>query len=934
MRARVKLPLRGRVVVGAASVSGAAVIGLSVHGLATAPAPGSLALTLAGLVGAMLAASWIWPLMNFVGRQSKALHVDEYSFVVLVLLVPSALLIATFALATLVAQGVRRRPLPKSAFNTGQCLLAAAAGCAVFRFAASRGAVTLSHLQLGGSARPPVYGALAAAVLGSFVYLLVNCVSVGAVLVATGTPWRAAFFDDIDTRLIFSAGCVLFGLTTAVIVAADPWLVAVALAPPFVLRLVLADQFEARRDRARVRGLFDATLFAHRSIGEADVTEAVLSSARTLLRCTSAWLAELPGDLSGGALQARLPLPDKHLWLTVSGRNRGEPFDSGDQALLDALAAVGTGALSNAWLYEEGRYQRERLAAITSSMGEGVCALGRGGEVTFLNPAACHMLGWKPTGEPAVSFHPSRRTEPLRVGLRAPAFLLAPARRALATKSTVTSYDTRFERADGAFVNVAFTASPIVAEGEPSGVVIVFRDISERKEFEEQLARHAFHDSLTGLPNRRLFLDHLDHALSRSTRSSETHAVLFIDVDRFKIINDSLGHHAGDHLLVAIAHRMKASLRPGDVLARFGGDEFTVLLEAVHGPEDAVGAAQRILDQLRSPVTLPDGHEVVATASIGIALTLPGMTRDDLLHDADVAMYEIKSKGRGGQYGVFDPTAMGVRSAERIELETSLRRALDEHELTVHFQPVFSIDEGEIVGAEALVRWRHPERGLLPPGSFISLAEETGLILPLGRQVLEEACRQARRWLETFGMALVVSVNLSARQFQQAALVEQIRDVLTGTGVRPEQLCLEVTESLAMDDVDRTRDILLALKDLGVRVAIDDFGTGHSALGYLSSFPVDVVKVDRSFVEGVECDPVKSAIVSAVIRLSEAIGSVTVVEGVETRAQLEHLRVLGCREVQGFHLARPMPASDMDELLRGAVQMMPVALGRRALAHR
>jgi diguanylate cyclase (GGDEF)-like protein/PAS domain S-box-containing protein len=583
---------------------------------------------------------------------------------------------------------------------------------------------------------------------------------------------------------------------------------------------------------------------------------------------------------------------------------------------------VGVGALSNAWLYDEARHQREQLSTITSSMAEGVCALDAAGEITFLNPAASAMLGWTSSDSPLGAASSANRG----IGRRAPAFLLEPARRAASRQSTVTSFDTRFERADGSVLHVAFTASPIVQQGSPPGAVVVFRDITERKEFEERLARHAFHDSLTGLPNRRLFLDHLDRALRRAARSQDVHAVLFADVDRFKLINDSLGHHAGDHLLVAIAERLQGSMRAGDMLARFGGDEFTILLEGVSSPDDAETAAQRILDQMRVPIALPDGHEVVASLSIGIALTMPGQGRDDLLHDADVAMYQAKARGRDGNYKLYDAAAMGARSAERIELEAELRCALQRHELEVHYQPLFSIADGQIVGAEALVRWHHPARGLLGPSSFIGLAEESGLILPLGRQVLEDACRQARRWYETFGIKLVVSVNLSARQFQQAGLVEEIENLLDDAGVDPSQLSLEITESLAMEDVARTREILVSLKALGIQVAIDDFGTGYSALGYLTHFPVDVVKIDRSFVDKVEVDPVKSAIVSAVIRLSEAIGTVAVVEGVETELQLCHLRGLGCPEAQGFHLARPMSVTAVDELLRAQIREM-VAVG-------
>ena len=892
-----KLAWRAQAVIAGALLGGLAVLAVAVYDLIEHGPPVGQQLLVMALFEVLLITSWVRPLILYVGDQSEAVHLDEGIFVVLILLVRPSVVVVIFALATVVAQGFKHRPLIKSAFNFGQVLISVGAGVAAYSLLHKTGSA-ISYVEIG------------AALLGAAIFFIVNSAAVAAILATTGGQWRGALLDGLDVRLLLVGGGMWVAISAGLVLSAFPWALPIAVLPLIIFRQVLAGHFEARHDRVRLHGLFEATLEAHSTMGKDDVRTAILASAQSLLRCPEAELTEHPADTA--ALSAPLPLADRSLWLTVSGRSRTEPFDRADRALLDALAAVGAGALSNAALYQEGRHQRERLSAITASLGEGVCAVNGSGQITFMNPAAFSMLGWdviEDLGNPELLAN-------VELGQRAPSFVLAPAMRAMATGETITSYDTRFQRADGTFLDVAFTVSPIVDGERPNGAVLVFRDITERKQFEEQLSRHAFHDALTGLPNRRLFLDHLDHALRRSQRSLERHAVLFADVDRFKMINDSLGHHAGDSLLIAITEQLRSVLRPGDVLARFGGDEFTILLEGVNATEDAVVAAQRILDRLREPISLPDGHEVVASVSIGIALTSPDQGRDDVLHDADVAMYQAKARGRGGQFEVFDVDAMGVRSAERIDLEAALRRALERDELQVYYQPVFSIADRRILAVEALVRWNHPERGLLDPAHFIALAEDTGLILPLGRVVLESACTQARAWHDQFGVNLSVGVNLSARQFQHAGLGEDVEAVLRSTGVDPSQLCLEITESLAMEHVERTSEVLTRLKWLGVRVAIDDFGTGYSSLAYLASFPIDVVKIDRSFVDGVDQDPVKSAIITSVITLSQAIGSTTVVEGVETAAQLEHLRSLGCPLAQGYHLGRPVPAHELEDMIR------------------
>ena len=888
------LPWRAKAVIGASTLLGAVILASAVPFLIHWRPTASLLLLVVSFA-VLWTANWIWPLVVYRGDQSEAMHLDEAFFVVLVLLAPTAAIFATVAVATVIAQLVKRRPFVKAAFNTGQMLISVWCATGAFNLI---GHPSLHITQID----------VVAAIVSAAVMFMVNSVLVALVMAAAGANFRTLLFDGLDMRFMLDCGGLIVAVPTALAVASVSWALPFAVLPLIVLRQMLAGHFEARRDHLRLEGLFEATLGINATMGTEETRSAILDSARELLRCSDATLGE---GSPGNELSTALAVADVPLTLAVSGRSRTEPFDSADQVLLDALAAVGTTALTNAELYQQGRVQRDRLSAITSSLGEGVCAVNRSGQVTFANPAAARMLGWQNADD--LREHDLEAV--LDVGFRAPSFIAAPAMRAMAKADTITNYDTRFTRVDGSMFHVTFTVSPIISDATVKGAVLVFRDITERKEFEEQLARHAFHDALTGLPNRRLFLDHLDHALRRSTRNDEQHAVLFADVDRFKIINDSLGHHAGDQLLMAIADKLRAAIRPGDVLARFGGDEFTLLLEGVATPEDSIACAQRIMDRMREPITLPDGHEIVATVSIGIALTSNDKSRDDVLHDADVAMYQAKAKGRGGNFEVFDVSAMGTRSAERIDMEASLRRALDREELVVYYQPLCDLSDGSVVGTEALVRWQHPTRGLLAPAHFIGLAEDTGLILPLGRAVLIQACRQARQWREQYGVELSMAVNLSARQFAQANLVEDIEEIVTSTGVDPAQICLEITESLAMEDAEHTAQVLAQLKSLGVKVAIDDFGTGYSALGYLASFPVDVVKVDRSFVDKVDIDPVKSAIVSAVINLSQAIGTTTVVEGIETKEELEHLRSLGCTRAQGYFFAKPMPADEMSKLL-------------------
>jgi len=437
----------------------------------------------------------------------------------------------------------------------------------------------------------------------------------------------------------------------------------------------------------------------------------------------------------------------------------------------------------------------------------------------------------------------------------------------------------------------------------------------DRIRTEEELNYQALHDPLTGLPNRVLFQDRLALSLARLERQPATIAVMFVDVDNFKVINDSLGHDQGDSLLVMIAERLLTAVRPGDTVARFGGDEFVILCESVLGEIEAVGIAERIRELAATPLTM-DGRDYVVTVSTGIAVaTAHDTSASYLLRDADAAMYQAKEAGRARTAMFAD--SMRTQAVRRLETELALRTAITHGEFRLHYQPIVNLPDGSIAGVEALVRWEHPTEGIISPAEFIPIAEETGLIVPLGEWVLGEACRQARAWRQGQpGLEhLTVSVNLSGRQIAQPDLVSVVANILADSGLHPDGLVLEITESVLMGDAEYAITVLQSLKNLGVQLSVDDFGTGYSSLSYLKKFPVDVLKIDRTFVDGVSTDGEDSAIVQATISLAGSLGLTTVGEGVETLAQVEALTRFGCDKAQGYLFSRPLPPSAVTEVL-------------------
>ncbi|MDO8589257.1 MAG: EAL domain-containing protein [Armatimonadota bacterium] len=465
-------------------------------------------------------------------------------------------------------------------------------------------------------------------------------------------------------------------------------------------------------------------------------------------------------------------------------------------------------------------------------------------------------------------------------------------------------------RKDGGLYTEDMTITPVKNEsGEIERFIAIKRNITEKKVYEKQLDRLAHYDHLTGLPNRLLFADRLTQNLAKARRNGESLAVMFLDLDRFKNINDTLGHSIGDILLNGVARRLTACLREMDTVARMGGDEFTIILSQISQPDDATNVAQKILDSLAKPFDVGGGYELFVSASIGITMfPLDGSDVETLVKNADTAMYRAKEQGRNNWQ--LCTSATNAAALQRMELETSLRRAVDREELLAHYQPRVDLSTGRIVGTEALLRWQHPELGLVSPAEFIPLAEDTGLIIPIGEWALREACAQNKAWQDSGLPKMPVAVNLSPRQFRQKDLVEIVAGILKETGLDPKYLELEVTESAIMHKPSVAAAALRRLKDMGVQVSIDDFGAGQSSLSYLKRFPIDTLKIDQSFIRDITTDPDDAAIARAIVAMAHSLKLNVIAEGVETLEQLQFLRSLDCDEVQGYFISRPVPAEE------------------------
>ncbi len=555
------------------------------------------------------------------------------------------------------------------------------------------------------------------------------------------------------------------------------------------------------------------------------------------------------------------------------------------------------------------RQSEYRYRSLVQYSSDVITVVDENWRVRYVSPAASRVFG-----------HPPR----FMVGLPVAEFLhpddLAPTRRLLSELATTPALSAkiacRVRRVDGRWCYTETVITNQLAVENIGGFVLNTRDVSERTELEARLTHQAYHDPLTGLSNRVLFRQRVDQALRRSGHPTSSVAVLFVDLDDFKRVNDSLGHAEGDRLLVVVAERLLNATRGCDTVARLGGDEFAILMTNVRDVPDVLTVADRITGAMRQPFPL-SGREVLVGLSIGIARARDGDGPDDLLRNADVAMYVSKNQGKG-RHQLFRPE-MHEQVMERLELEADMRKTLGGEDFGLHFQPIVELQTGHISGLEALARWNHPVRGNIPPSTFVPLAEDTGLIVPLGYWVLREACRHAAAWqaeAPASSALLSMTVNLSGRQLHEEGLVDEVRAALRASGLVPSSLVLEVTESVMMQDTELTLSRLHELKELGVQLAIDDFGTGYSSLAYLQRFPIDIMKIDRAFVDGVARSPGDLELVRSILSLADSLGLYTVAEGIEDEAQRAALLRLGCQLGQGYLFARPLEAAEVGPLLK------------------
>ena len=812
---------------------------------------------------------------------------DEVLFVPMLMALSPAELAGATLVASVSGSLVIRRPPERAIFNAGQYLLAVGLGLVTYWVLAGPGSDELTLRTTTAAAA----SALVVAATSHF--------AVGSMIAfATEAQWRATVRVP-RSHIVAWIGAVILGASVAALTFVVSWGFAPALLLIAFVQRAYAAQMQEGAARIQAERLQLATAELRATQEKPAITSSLVAAACDLIGARSGRILAADESPPTGALSA--PMPSGQI-LVAEGRLGPGHWTAQERETLISLAGVADDAFKAADLIA-------RLQDVTDAQTEGILSIDGEGIVTFANPAAGAMLRLEEHS--SIVGRPIDDVCSLRVDRKSLDLVLM-----MREGGTVQDADaTLHAAAAGNRTEVAYSFSPIGGpddEGEPSeGAVLVVRDVTERRAFQEALTYRAMHDELTGLPNRRSFLDRLDELLARSINSSQHHAVIFVDLDRFKLVNDSFGHLVGDQLLIQMSDRLLRAVPDANVIARLSGDEFVVLIEDADDRRQLEQLSDRTLDRLRQSYLI-DGHSVQVTVSIGIAVTDPGQTRDDVMLAADAAAYAAKSAGRNCIR--FATQELVDASRVRLELEAQLRDAIDNGGLSLRFQPIVDTKTQALSGVEALVRWER--NGVtVPPGEFIPLAEDSGLIVYVGRWVLQEACEVTQRWNTSHPERppVMVSINLSALQLVQPGLAGEIAATLEETGLPPCQLSVEITETALLADVDVNLATLEELRDIGVTVCVDDFGTGYSSLAYLRQLPVDVVKLDRAFIAGLGKDPVDTQIVAAVLRLCKALGRRIVAEGVETELQRQTLSRMGCPYMQGFLIARPMRTGAFEE---------------------
>jgi diguanylate cyclase (GGDEF)-like protein/PAS domain S-box-containing protein len=899
-------------------------------------------------------------------RHEHSFSLGEIPLVLgLFFLAPVELVLAQFA-GSLAAHLIHRREKPvKAVFNLAHFCLEAALASLIFHGLV--GPVS----PMGALGRAAALAAVASTTIAGALAVWL------AIAVTGGAPRWRRFAQLLGFGIVVAVTNGSLGLLAVSVVWHSPgsaWLLVV---PTIILFFAYRLYTSEREKKVRLEFLYRSTRTLQRSSGSTPDLPALLSSIRDTFAADDAEITLLPSEpgvravrtalgsegkgclteevdadvaLAGwpglsegrsfvGGPADRQSFSDRSLGddlrdamvvplsgekgvmgaMLVANRAReAEPFDAADLKLFETLANQVGSSLESAALSARLQRSEERFRSLVQNSSDVTTVIEPDTTIKYQTPSVERVLGYRPSallGTKLIELvHPDDA-----------AHMAAWCRRTSKRLSGNPVVEWRMRRRDGSYVYVETMSSDLLGNDAVRGIVLTSRDVTERKVLEDQLRHQAFHDPLTDLANRALFTDRVEHALARRSGASDAPAVLFVDLDDFKAVNDSLGHSAGDDVLRAVGRRLLSCIRSEDTVARLGGDEFGILLDGSNDEAEALEVAERIKNSVSEPYSI-DGQEVTVGASIGIAhgKTSTGEA-GDLLRNADVAMYMAKGGGKSS-CEVFDPRAHRAMR-DRFVLKSDLQRAVARQEFTLRYQPVLALDTGRVTGMEALIRWERPQHGVVSPAEFIPLAEESGLIVPMGAWVLEEACRRLASWqAERPDQPLSMSVNLSGRQLQHPDIVEHVATAMSKAGVAPSSLTLEITESVLMEDTDKILAKLRALKALGVQLAIDDFGTGYSSLSYLHQFPFDILKIDKAFVGRHGDGRDESPLAQAIIELARTLGLRTVAEGIESPEQLDKLHSLGCELGQGYLFAAPLEPAAMETFLASPspIELQPV----------